>query len=175
MELKNLWQSSRQAFSFNMRFTFILFYACILLFTSCKKDKNPNSNSSTVKTTYFKLKKDGVSYNANFLNAVDVQDNTISFEAYTSLTEFTNNTYFGIIRKDISPGTYTFIESENDDFSLYHYRDENSIYGLGTGQLTVISNDSVSKTIHATFELSLYNDELDEYPSITDGEFVIQY
>lgn len=149
----------------------MLIIPCLIL--SCKKEK-PTGTPSKSNYNSFTLKKDGVSYSANSIT-ISAYDNVISFEALATASQMDYNSYAGFIRKDITPGTYSILEGVSDDFSLYHFRDSNSEYGPNNGTLTVISNDTVSKTIHCTFEISLYNDQLDEYPLITNGNLTFHY
>ncbi len=157
-----------------MKSIFIICFTCFTFF-SCKKE-NATNNLPSKNLTYFMLKKDGVPYSANFLNVTEViSDNSIYIEALTTPSNIANNSYALTVRRNIVPGTYAIIEGESSDFSLYHFRDENSEFGPDTGQITIISNDTILKKMHATFELSLYNDNIDEYPVISNGQFEIQY
>lgn len=160
----------------------VFLISCIfsLLFAvSCKKkETTPKDNTpppSTASPNSFSLKKDGVPYTANFVFVSLVGENTLSFETRLVYTDVANNTYGGFIRRNIQPGTYTIQDGESDSFSLLHSQDENTPFGWSEGSITVLSNDTVAKVMHCTFEVHLYNDEVDLYPLVTDGDMTLHY
>ncbi|MCC6701238.1 MAG: hypothetical protein IT221_06925 [Fluviicola sp.] len=151
---------------------FLLLIAAPLFF-SCKKK---NETKSTSGTYTFSLKKDGVPFTSNNVYVTLADENTIYFESYNSLTQqLQYNSYAGVIRRDVLPGTYQIIDGESEEFSLYHLDIDSIYYGPGNGTFTVISNDTINKIIQATFELDLYNDGVDIYPLITEGELTFHY
>jgi hypothetical protein len=162
-----------------MRIAFlnILLFA-LVLGTSCKKKEtttkstNPPPNSSL---NQFTLKKDGVLYTPNTINA-SVDEDGIGIETYMNNTQVNNNSYGLFVRKSITPGTYILEDGESDDFGILHSQDANTYFGWSNGTLTVLSNDTVTGVLHCTFGVLLYNDDCEgSCPQITDGEMTIYY
>lgn len=141
-----------------------------LLF-SCKK----NENSSISPINAFSLKKDGILYVPKTVNAFKVSEDVIYIETYHQSNQVANNTYGITIRSTIQPGTYQLEDGESEYFSIIHIQDENNMFGWEDGTLTVVTNNTVDKILVCKFDVTLYNDEIDQYPEITDGKFLIHY
>lgn len=165
-----------------MKNLFILSFIFSLLFiVSCKKKETTTKSTtppppSTSFPNSFTLKKEGVPYTANYVFVSQVDEDALGFETRMVYNEVSNNTYAGFIRRSIQPGTYALEDGESDDFVLLHGQDENTMFGWEEGSLTVLSNDTVAKVMHCTFEILLYNDDCDgSCPQITDGEMTLHY
>ena len=159
---------------------FISFIFSLLFAVSCKKKENPSKSTtpppSTASPNSFTLKKDGIAYTANYVMVSQVDEDLLSFETRIVSNEVSNNTYAGSIRRTIQPGTYALEEGESEYFSLFHAQDANTLFGWEEGSLTVLSNDTVAKVMHCTFEILLYNDDCDgSCPQITDGDMTLHY
>ncbi|MGV3609997.1 MAG: hypothetical protein ACO1N0_03540 [Fluviicola sp.] len=158
----------------------LLFFVCLLAF-SCKKKETTTTKDitpppNTASPNSFTLKKEGVPYTANYVFVSQVDEDALGFETRIVSNEVSNNTYAGFIRRSIQPGTYVLEDGESEDFSLLHAQDENTLFGWEEGSLTVLSNDTVAKVMHCTFEVLLYNDDCDgSCPQITDGEMTLHY
>lgn len=158
--------------------TNILYILILLLLplSACKKKENtPKTNTNSTSTNSFKLKKDGVPYHATVVSVSLIDEDLLGVEAYKVYQQVDNNTYAVIIRKSIAPGTYALEDGESDLFAIYHIQDSNTVFGWSHGSLTVLSNDSLTGVMHCTFEVTLFNDEIDQYPEVTDGEMTIHY
>ncbi|MNK02234.1 hypothetical protein D3C87_200540 [compost metagenome] len=155
----------------------ILLAFSFLFLVSCKKKENPtkSNNPANTSSNSFKLKKEGVPYSATHVSVSLIDDDVLGFEAWAVLNQVHNNTYAGFIRRSIQPGTYALETGESGYFSLFHIQDEHTMFGWSHGSLTVLSNDTVSKVMHCNFEIHLYNDEIDQYPHVTDGEMTLHY
>lgn len=147
----------------------------LLMLGSCKKDSPVKTNNSPGTPNSFTLKKDGVPYNPNYIIAGIVDEDAISVETYMVYGQPENNTYGLFIRKSITPGTYALEDGESENFSIIHIQDSTAYFGWSDGSLTVLSNDTITKILHCTFDVNLYNDEIDQYPHITEGEMTINY
>lgn len=158
-------------------------YLCILLFTlialtSCKKETTPKSTNppnSFTSPNDFTLKKEGVAYSPNYILVSQVDEDALSVETYMVYQQPENNTYGIFIKRTITPGTYISEDGESEYFSIYHIQDANTLFGWENSSLTVLSNDTAQKVLHCTFEAKLFNDEIDLYPEVTDGEMTIHY
>lgn len=157
-----------------MKYQLILLICLGLISFSCKKKVSNKTGNSGVQIS-FSLKKDGVFYFSNNITVGLVDSNTIMLEVYPYSGQVANNAYGAMIRRNVLPGTYSIVEGESNEFYLLHIQDTNTMFGPDTGTFTVISNDTINKIMHATFELTMYNDEVDLYPNITEGEFTIRY
>ncbi len=105
-----------------------------------------------------------------------VDEDEIGFETRIVYNQVDNNTYGGFIRRSIQPGTYVLEDGESEYFALLHIQDANTMFGWEQGSLTVLSNDTVAKVMHCTFEILLYNDDCDgSCPQITDGDMTLHY
>jgi hypothetical protein len=153
---------------------FLLLIAVPLLF-SCKKETTTKSSTSTNLST-FTLKKDGVPYASNGVYLSLADENTIYFESYlNAFQQVQLNSYAGMIQRNAQPGTYQIIDGECPVFTMIHYDLDSNFYGLGNGSFTILSNDTINKVIEATFDLDMYNDEIDIYPVISEGELTFHY
>lgn len=159
-----------------MKNIFVIAFIFPLLFVvSCKKETPTKSTNSPASNNSFTLKKEGIPYTANFVFVSLVDEDVLGFETRIIYNEVSNNTYAGFIRRSIQPGTYALTDGESEYFSLFHIQDENTMFGWSHGSLTVLSNDTVTKVMQCNFEMTLYNDEIDQYPEITDGSMTIHY
>lgn len=149
----------------------------LLIIGACKKKESTKSTTPppTAYPNSFKLKKDGVPYDANYVFVSLVDEDVLSVETRMVYNQVDNNTYGVFIKRSIPPGTYVS-EEESEYFSIYHIQDPNTLFGWETNTLTVLSNDTVQKILHCTFEATLYNDDCDgNCPEITEGEMTIHY
>jgi len=162
-----------------MKNLFLISLIFSLLFsTACKKKETTPKSTNPPSTSYpnsFTLKKEGIPYTANYVLVSQVDEDAIGFETRMVYNDVVNNTYGGFIRRSIQPGTYLLVDGESNDFSLLHSQDANTQFGWSEGSLTVLSNDTVAKVMHCTFEIHLYNDEIDQYPQVTDGDMTLHY
>lgn len=156
-----------------MKITFlsILLFALLPL-TSCKKKETPTKSTNP---NSFTLKKDGVPYSPNYIFVSQVDEDALSIETHIVNQYPWDNSYGIFIKRSISPGTYIGEDGESEYFSIIHNQDSTAMFGWESSSLTVLSNDTVQKVMHCIFEATLYNDEIDLYPEITDGEMTIHY
>lgn len=156
----------------------ILLFASFLAF-SCKKKGSETKSTTTPPNpalNSFTLKKDGVTYTPNYVLSNIVDDDAIGIETYMVYGQPENNTYGLVVRKSITPGTYSLVEGESEDFTILHYQDASTYFGWEEGTLTVLSNDTTAGILHCTFDVLLYNDDCDgNCPHITDGEMTVHY
>lgn len=159
-----------------MKFTFLSILLLVLLpVISCKK-KDKKTETPTKSINSFTLKKNGVPYSPNYIFVSQVDEDALSVETYMVYQQPENNTYGLFIKRSIAPGTYTSVDGESEFFSLLHIQDSTSYYGWEQSTLNVLSNDTLTKVLHCTFEVLLYNDDCDgNCPQITDGEITIHY
>lgn len=157
-----------------MRFPFLSVVLFALLpLTACKKKETPTKNTTP---NSFTLKKDGIPYSPNYIYVSQVDDDVLSVETYITYQQPENNTYGILIKRSIVPGTYISEDGESEYFSVFHIQDSTAMFGWENSSLTVISNDTVSRLLHCTFDVLLYNDDCDgSCPQITDGEMTIHY
>ncbi len=161
----------------NVLLTSLIF--SLLVIASCKKKESPAKSTTppppNTSVNSFTLKKDGNPYTANYVLVSQVDEDALAIETRIVYNEVNNNTYGGFIRRSIQPGTYVLEDGESEYFSLFHIQDENNMFGWSHGSLTVLSNDTVAKVMHCNFEIHLFNDEIDLYPHVTDGDMTIHY
>lgn len=163
-----------------MKNLFLISLIFSLLFSvSCKKKETTPKSTNPPSTSYpnsFTLKKEGVPYTANYVLVSQVGEDEVGFETRIVYNQVDNNTYGGFIRRSIQPGTYALEGGESEYFELYHIQDANTLFGWEEGSLTVLSNDTVAKVMHCTFEILLYNDDCDgSCPHITEGDMTLHY
>jgi hypothetical protein len=160
-----------------MRITCLsIFVFALVVMTSCKKEtptKTTDPPSTPISQNNFTLKKEGALYSPNYIFVSQVDDDVLSVETYMVFQQPENNTYAIMIKRSIEPGTYLLEDGESEYFSIYHIQDANTYFGWEHGALTVLSNDTVQKVLHCNFEAKLFNDEIDQYPEVTDGEMTI--
>ncbi|WP_430403390.1 hypothetical protein [Fluviicola sp.] len=151
----------------------ILLFA-LVLGTSCKK-KDKETEAPTKITNSFTLKKDGVPYSPNYILVSQVDEDALSVETHIVNQPPWDNSYAIAIKRSISPGTYIGVDGESEYFSMIHNKDS-TMFGWESSTLNVLSNDTVTKVLHCTFEVLLYNDDCEgSCPQITDGEMTIHY
>ncbi len=155
----------------------ILLLASFVAFSCKKKDSTAKTNNPPPSTTTnsFTLKKEGIPYTANYVLVSQVDEDELSFETRIVYNDVVNNTYGGFIKRSIQPGTYVLEDGESEYFALFHSQDASTYFGWSDGTLTVLSNDTIAKVMHCNFEITLYNDEIDQYPEITEGDFTFHY
>ena len=150
----------------------ILLFALLPL-TSCKKKEIPTKSTNP---NSFTLKKDGVPSSPNYIYVSQVDEDALSVETYIAYQQPENNTYGILIKRSIAPGTYISEDGESEYFSIFHIQDSTTMFGWENSLLTILSNDTVQKVLHCTFEATLYNDDCDgSCPQITNGEMTIHY
>lgn len=158
-----------------MKQTIFLLLIAVPLVFSCKKKTETKSNS-TSSTNTFSLKKDGVPFSSNALYISLADENAIYFESYLNpFQQVQFNSYAGMIQRNAQPGTYQIEDGECPVFYMIHLDLDSNYYGLGNGTFTILSNDTINKVIEATFEFDLYNDEVNLYPFISEGELKFHY
>lgn len=158
-----------------MKITFlsILLFALLPLF-SCKK-KEKETPTKSLNSNSFTLKKDGIPYSPNYILVSQVDEDALSVETHIINQPPWDNSYAIFIKRSISPGTYIAVDGESEYFSMIHNKDS-TMFGWENSTLNVLSNDTVIKVLHCTFEVLLYNDDCDgSCPQITDGEMTIHY
>lgn len=153
-----------------------ILFILLLSIGSCKKKESPIIKApTTVSNNVFKLKKDGVPYSANYINVSSFDPDFVTVQTQTVYLDTYNNTYGVTIWKSISPGTYLLEDGVSNYFTIIHSQDQNTGFGWEHGTLTVLSNDTIQKVMQCNFEVKLFNDEINQYPEITDGEMTIYY
>lgn len=153
---------------------FILFFL-LLSIGACKKKESPTPETPTVSNNIFKLKKDGVPYSANYINVSSFDPDFLTVQTQAVYLDVYNNTYGVTIWKSIPPGTYLLEDGVSNYFTIIHSQDQNTGFGWEHGTVTVLSNDTIQKVIHCNFEIKLSNDEINQYPEITDGDMTVHY
>ncbi|WP_341903244.1 hypothetical protein [Fluviicola taffensis] len=152
-----------------------LFFIGAILLSSCKKEISKSTNTPANPNS-FTLKKDGVSYSPNYIFVSQVDEDALAVETYMVYQQAENNTYGLFVKRSIVPGTYVSEAGGSEYFSMIHIQDSSNYFGWENSTLTVLSNDTVTKVLHCTFEVLLYNDDCDgSCPQITDGEMTIHY
>ena len=139
-----------------------------LTITSCKKDGNPDADSS-----YFKCKVDGKEYNVEGILAYGVH-----FGDENGIYGLTGNgdqeTCFFIIPLDATKGTYTFDTNNRGNFTDINKIDYSSLWGQGSGSVTIEEIDAV----HAkgTFQFTAWDGDTEtKTKTITDGKFNVAF
>lgn len=155
-----------------------LFFFIIIASFSCKKDKDTaSSNTSSTFVNSFTLKKDGVPYSAGKINVSDTTP-YIGIQAHLSPTQVNIETYSMSLEKHIQPGTY---DEYNSPISLssicafINIHNVQQVFFMDDGEINILSNDTVSKTIEFNFKFTLNENLGTGIVHITDGHCKVHY
>jgi hypothetical protein len=150
-----------------------------ILFSSCKKKEKDSvtNNPTSTNTNSFTLKKDGVPYTAGKINISDTTP-YIGIQAHISPTQVNMETYSMSLDKYIQPGIY---DEENSPISLssicafIHIYNAQQVFLMDDGEINILSNDTVNKTIEFNFKFTLNEDLGTGIVQITDGHCKVHY
>jgi hypothetical protein len=152
-----------------MKKIFFLSLTLIFFFLSCKKKEMETVNSKN----YFILKNNG-----KFISFPDthITDNGTINVIGTGSTFLKTGFCMLPIRKDLSPGTYEYENTNNTPFSFTYFVNQQLAYVINKGSIKVVTNDTVSRKMELRFEIELYdsNTHLDTI-QITEGHTVVNY
>jgi hypothetical protein len=155
---------------------FFLFSLTFLLSTSCKKDDETTTPTST--SSSFNCKIDGVAYNISGVGAYALHnsatDNIYGTEAANNVAK--PRTVYIAFAKDKGVGTYTLADANN--YALYTDPDGKgyrSDYKNSTGTLTI--SEKTDKIIKGTFAFTANTlpNGTGKKASVTEGAFEVVY